>query len=61
MEKWIVHQEMMKEIVQEAAQPLNLNANQTIFVYLKFGNVMAMQIVLMEVTRRIALIEHALP
>lgn len=60
MEKSIVHQVMMKEIAQEVAQPLNLNASRMTSVFQKSGSVMAMQIVLMEVMKRIALIERAL-
>lgn len=60
MEKLTVHREMMKEIAHEAAQPLNLNASQEICAFQKCGSVMAMLIVLMEVTREIARIERAL-
>lgn len=50
----------MKKIAQEVAQPLNLNANPMTSAFQKFGSVMVMQIVLMEVMKKIVLIEHAL-
>lgn len=50
----------MKEIAQEVAQQLNLNARLMTFAFQKSGSVMAMQIVSMEVTRKIAPIERAL-